>query len=115
MKLVSVLILLILLPPLISESFSYFDGDMISHNIEDKNYNFNESTSQIIQFNEPSNEQQVKRYLIFGKGYINVLGGNGSEGINACFFFASLVFVAYFFVSGCKWDVYLSADWMCLP
>ncbi|MDC0211101.1 S8 family serine peptidase [Candidatus Nitrosopelagicus sp.] len=72
MKLVLALVLLILIPPLISESFSYFDGDMIGHNIENKNYSFNES--KIIQFNEPSNEQQVKRYLIFGKGSISEIG-----------------------------------------
>ena len=69
MKLVLVLVLLILIPPLISESFSYFDGDMIDHNIENKNHSFNES--KIIQFNESPNEQQVKRYLIFGKGSIS--------------------------------------------
>ena len=38
MKLVLLLVLLILIPPLISESFSYFDGDMISHNLENTNY-----------------------------------------------------------------------------
>ena len=74
MKLVLLLVLLILIPPLISESFSYFDGDMISHNLEKRNYIFNESKSKIIQFNEPSNEQQVKRYLIFGKGSISEIG-----------------------------------------
>ena len=35
---------------------------------------FNESKSKIIQFNESSNEQQVKRYLIFGKGSISEIG-----------------------------------------
>ena len=74
MKLVLILILLILIPPLISESFSYLDGDMVNHNLEDKNYNFNKSKSLIVQFNEPSNEQQVKRYLIFGKGSISEIG-----------------------------------------
>ncbi|MDC0203667.1 S8 family serine peptidase [Candidatus Nitrosopelagicus sp.] len=74
MKLVFILVLLVLIPPLISESFSYFDGDMISHNLENKNYNFNESKSKIIQFNEFSNEQQVKRYLIFGTGSISEIG-----------------------------------------
>ncbi|MDA1125292.1 MAG: peptidase S8, partial [Crenarchaeota archaeon] len=74
MKLVLLLVLLILIPPLISESFSYFDGDMISHNFENKNNNFNESKSQIIQFNESLNEQQVKRYLIFGKGSVSEIG-----------------------------------------
>ncbi len=52
MKLVVLLVLLILIPPLISESFSYFDGDMISHNFENKNYNFSETKSKIIQLNE---------------------------------------------------------------
>ena len=74
MKLVLALVLLILIPPLISESFSYFDGDMISHNFETRNYTFNESKSEIIQFNESTNEQQVKRYLIFGKGSISEIG-----------------------------------------
>ena len=40
MKLVLVLVLLILIPPLISESFSYFDGDLIDYNLEHKNHNF---------------------------------------------------------------------------
>ena len=74
MKLVLALVLLILIPPLISESFSYFDGDMISHNLENTNYDINESKSKIIQFNESLYEQQVKRYLIFGKGSISEIG-----------------------------------------
>ena len=74
MKLVLFLLLLILIPPLISESFSYFDGDMVDYGIENKNLNFNESKSKIIHFNEFSNEQQVKRYLIFGKGSISEIG-----------------------------------------
>ena len=60
--------------PLISESFSYFDADMINYDLENKNYNFEESKSEIIQFNESSNEQQVKRYLVFGKGSMSELG-----------------------------------------
>ena len=74
MKLVLALILLVITLPLISESFSYFDADMINHNLENKNYNFNESKSEIIQFNESSNEQQVKRYLIFGEGNVSEIG-----------------------------------------
>ena len=74
MKLVLFLVFLIITLPLISESFSYFDADMINHNLENKNYNYQESKSEIIQFNEHSNEQQVKRYLIFGKGSISEIG-----------------------------------------
>ena len=74
MKLVLFLVLLITTLPLISESFSYFDADMINYNLENKNYNFEESKSEIIQFNESSNEQQVKRYLVFGKGSMSELG-----------------------------------------
>ena len=66
MKLVLFSVLLIITLPLISESFSYFDADMINYDLENKNYNFKESKSEIIQFNELSNEQQVKRHLIFG-------------------------------------------------
>ena len=72
MKLVLSLILLIVILPLISQSFSYFDADMINHNLENKDHSFKESG--IIQFNELSNEQQVKRYLIFGKGSISEIG-----------------------------------------
>ena len=61
MKLVLTLILLVMTLPLISESFSYFDADMIDQNLENKNYNYQESKSEIIQFNQYSNEQQVKR------------------------------------------------------
>ena len=71
MKLVFGLIFLVLLLPLISESFSYFDADIINHHLDNKNNNFNDSESEIIQFNEFPNEQQVKRYLIFGKGSLS--------------------------------------------
>ena len=71
MKLVLFSVLLIITLPLISESFSYFDADMINHNLENKNYNFQESKSEIIRFDESSNEQQIKRYLIFGKGDVS--------------------------------------------
>ena len=74
MKLVLGLILLVITLPLISESFSYFDADMINYDLENKTYNLKESNSEIIQFNEVSNEQQVKRYLIFGKGSISEIG-----------------------------------------
>ena len=74
MKLALFLVLLIITLPLVSESFSYFDADMINHNLENKNYNFKESNSEIIQFNESSNEQQVKRYLIFGEGNVSEIG-----------------------------------------
>ena len=74
MKLVLFLILLIITLPLISESFSYFDADMINYNLENENYNLKESKSEIIQFNESSNEQQLKRYLIFGKGSMSEIG-----------------------------------------
>ena len=73
-KLVIGLILLVMILPLISESFSYFDADMINYDLENKSYNLKESKSEIIQFNESSNEQQVKRYLIFGKGSISEIG-----------------------------------------
>ena len=74
MKLVFGLIFLVVTLPLISESFSYFDADMINYNLENENYDFKESKSGIIQFTELSNEQQVKRYLIFGKGSMSEIG-----------------------------------------
>ena len=59
MKLVLALILLVITLPLISESFSYFDADMINYDLENTNYNLKESKSEIIQFNESSNEHIV--------------------------------------------------------
>jgi hypothetical protein len=72
MKLILGLIFIIVALPLISESFSYFDADMINYDLKNKNYNFNKS--KIIEFNEFTNEQQVKRYLIFGKGDMSEIG-----------------------------------------
>ena len=43
MKLVLFLVLLIITLPLISESFSYYDADMINYNLENQNYDFQES------------------------------------------------------------------------
>ena len=67
-------ILVIFSLSLISESFSYFDGDMINYNFENRNSDFTNTKSGIIQFEEFSNEQQMKRYLIFGKGSISEFG-----------------------------------------
>ncbi len=91
MKLVLVLFLLILVPPLISESYSYFDGDMINHNFGNKNYDLIES--KIIKFNESSNEQQVKRYLIFGTGSISEISNfvNSSYSISSSNGFFSII------------------------
>ena len=68
MKFLFVLAFLLIFPILISESFSYFDGDMINYEFENKNNYLTNTNSEIIQFNEFSNEQQMKRYIIFGKG-----------------------------------------------
>ena len=68
MKFLFVLAFLLIFPILISESFSYFDGDMINYKFENKNNYLTNTNSEIIQFNEFSNEQQMKRYIIFGKG-----------------------------------------------
>ena len=43
MKLVLGLIILVITLPLISESFSYFDADMINYDLENENYIFKES------------------------------------------------------------------------
>ena len=66
-RLVFVITLFALVPILFSESFSYFDGDMVNYEFKDKINFLENSDSEIIQFNEFSNEQQMKRYLIFGK------------------------------------------------
>ena len=65
-RLVFVIALFVLVPILFSESFSYFDGDMVNYEFKDKINFLENSDSEIIQFNEFSNEQQMKRYLIFG-------------------------------------------------
>jgi subtilisin family serine protease len=72
MKLLLLLFLLISLPAVFSESFSYLNGDMIDqnyHNFDSQNFN-----SDIIKFDNVLNEQQIKRYLIFGKGSTSEFG-----------------------------------------
>ena len=74
MKLALGLVSFIILLPLISESYSYFDADMINQNIKNQNYDFTKNKSAIIHFDESSYEQTVKRYLIFGQGSTTELG-----------------------------------------
>ena len=57
-----------------SESFSYFNGDMANYNIENNDFPIENINSNIIHFNEISNEQKIKRYLVFGKGSTAELG-----------------------------------------
>ena len=52
---------------LISESFSYLGGDTVNSNFEYGNNDLTIKQSQIITFNEFSNEQSAKRYLYLGK------------------------------------------------
>jgi len=68
-KLILGIILLVIFPWFVTESFSYFNGDMHNHNFEYQNETFEINNSKIIKFNHDfSNEQQHKRYLIFGNG-----------------------------------------------
>ena len=73
-KSILVLAFLITVPALVSESFSFLNGDMIDQNFENYIHVPSNHESQIIKFNESSNEQQLKRYLIFGKGSSSELG-----------------------------------------
>ena len=74
-KLILGIILLVIFPLFVTESFSYFNGDMHNHNFEYQNETFEINNSKIIKFNHDfSNEQQHKRYLIFGKGSISEIG-----------------------------------------
>ena len=66
--------LLITIPVFASESFSFLSGDMIDQNFLKHDSISSNHQSDIIKFNEPSNEQQLKRYLIFGKGSSSELG-----------------------------------------
>ena len=74
MKSVLVIISIILIFPLMSESFSYFNGDMANYNIENNDFPIENINSNIIHFNEISNEQKIKRYLVFGTGSTAELG-----------------------------------------
>ena len=47
---------------------------MVNYNFENKNSDLTSTKSGIIHFNEFLNEQQMKRYLIFGKGSISEFG-----------------------------------------
>ena len=73
-KSILVLAFLITVPALVSESFSFLNGDMIDQNFENYSHVSPNHESQIIKFNESPNEQQLKRYLIFGKGSSSELG-----------------------------------------
>ena len=68
MKLVFAVLLIVLIPAFISEASSYFGGDMVDLNFEKYEKEIPYKKSDIIKFNEQPNEQQLKRYLIFGKG-----------------------------------------------
>ena len=74
MKIIFVLTILVIFPILITEASSYFNGDMIHHNLENTNHGDTTTNSAIITFNESSNTETVKRYLIFGKGSTAELG-----------------------------------------
>ena len=72
-KILFTLAFLFLVPLLATESFSYLNGDMI-HETYEKTISDINTTSAIITFNESSNDEIVKRYLIFGKGSTAELG-----------------------------------------
>ena len=78
-KSILVLAFLITVPALVSESFSFLSGDMIDQNFENHTHVPSNHESQIIKFNEQSNEQQLKRYLIFGKGSPSELGNTNAD------------------------------------
>ena len=93
-KSILVLAFLITVPALVSESFSFLSGDMIDQNFENHTHVPSNHESQIIKFNEPSNEQQLKRYLIFGKGSSSELGNiNTDYSISSSNGFFSIVVV----------------------
>jgi subtilisin family serine protease len=69
------LVFLLLTPALVSESFSFLGGgDMIDNNFVKNELISSEHESNIIKFNQSPDEQQFKRYLIFGKGSSSELG-----------------------------------------
>ena len=78
-KSIFAILLLMTIPALVSESFSYFGGDMATQNFQDYNNDFSNYKSNIIKFNDSSNEQELKRYLIFGKGSSVELGNTQSH------------------------------------
>ena len=78
-KHIILIITLLAIIPLTSESLSYFDADMIHNDIENKLENYTQSKSAIINFNETFDEQDVKRYLVFGKGSLSELGTLGQN------------------------------------
>ena len=93
-KSILVLAFLITVPALVSESFSFLSGDMIDQNFENHTHVPSNHESQIIKFNEQSNEQQLKRYLIFGKGSSSELGNiNADYSISSSNGFFSIVVV----------------------
>ena len=73
-KSIFILALLFTIPVVASESFSFLSGDMIDHNFATPVDITSNNESKIINFYESSNEQELKRYLIFGEGSSSELG-----------------------------------------
>ena len=73
-ELILIITLLVISPIIISESFSFLGGDMIDYNPSQDGSISTNYESNIIKFNQPSDEQQLKRYLIFGQGSLSELG-----------------------------------------
>ena len=59
-KSIFVIALLFTFPIVASESFSLLSGDMIDQNFQNDDDVFPNHHSNIINFNEPTNEQQLK-------------------------------------------------------
>ena len=78
-KSIFVIVLLFTIPAVASESFSFLSGDMIDENFQNYDFVSTNHQSNIIKFNDPSNEQQLKRYLIFGSGSSSELGNINTD------------------------------------
>ena len=73
-KLILLLVLLVTIPAIINESFSYLGGDLIDYNSYHESQNISNLKTEIIKFNEFSSDEKLKRYLIFGQGSVSEIG-----------------------------------------
>jgi len=96
-KLILFVLPLTLIPLIADSSFAYFGDDMIHEKSFSFNFDKMKNTSDIITINEPSNDENFKRYIVFSDGSVNdirTLTQGISSSISASNGFFSIVTIA---------------------
>ena len=70
-KLILFVLSLALIPLIADSSFAYFGDDMIHEKSFSFNFDKMKNASDIITINEPNNDENFKRYIVFSDGSVN--------------------------------------------